>query len=165
MNYEIVELDDLSGSKSTIYSVIIEDEEYTLFDSFVEESSVDYPDEVKLIVNRLYQIGHNFGAREQFFKLGEGKLGDGVCAIYDEEDSKLRQYCIRYGSTLIILGGGGPKPPQIRTWQQDGKLKKEAELMIWISKDIMKRIREGEIYWSKDGTKLLGNLKISDNEE
>jgi hypothetical protein len=165
VNYEIVELDELSGSKSTIYSVIIEDEEFTLFDSFVEGNSVDHPDEVKLIVNRLYQIGHTFGAREQFFKLDEGKPGDGVCAIYDEEDSKLRQYCIRNGSTLIILGGGGHKPPQIRAWQQDEKLKKEAELMIWISKDIMKRMRNGEIYWSKDGSRLLGDLKISDNEE
>jgi len=37
--------------------------------------------------------------------------------------------------------------------------------MIWISKDITKRMLNGEIYWSKDGTRLLGNLKISDNEE
>jgi hypothetical protein len=131
----------------------------------VEENSVDHPDEVKLMVNRLYQIGHTFGAREQFFKLDEGKPGDGVCALYDEDDNILRQYCIRYGSALIILGGGGPKVRQIRTWQQDDKLKKEAELMIWISKDIMKRMRDGEIYWTKDGTRLLGNLKISDNEE
>lgn len=107
MTYEIIELEELSGNLATIYSVIIEDEEYTLFDSFVEENSADYPDEVKFIVNRLYSIGHSTGAREQFFKLNEGKPGDGVCALYDEEDSNLRQY----------------------------------------------------------GTQLLGNLKISDNEE
>jgi len=165
VNYEIVELGGLTGDKTTVYSVIIGDDKLTLFDHFVQENSTDHSTEVKLIVNRIYQIGHTTGARASFFKLDEGKPGDGVCALYDDEESKLRQYCIRYGSVLIILGGGGPKPSNIRSWQQDGKLTKEAERMIWVSKDILKRMNDGEIYWSKDGTRLLGNLKISDNEE
>ena len=68
MNYEIVELDGLTGSKTAIYSVIIEDDEETLFDHFVKENIIGYPGEVKLIVNRIYQIGHVTGAREQVFQ-------------------------------------------------------------------------------------------------
>jgi putative component of toxin-antitoxin plasmid stabilization module len=147
------------------YSVIIENDDCTLFDHFVQENSTDHSTEVKFIVNRIYQIGHSTGARTNFFKQAEGKPGDGVCALYDDENSKLRQYCIRYGSLVIILGGGGPKPTNIRSWQQDSKLKTEAERIICISKDIMKRIKDGDLYWSTDGTRLLGNLKISDNEE
>jgi hypothetical protein len=120
---------------------------------------------VKLIINKIQQIGHTTGARANFFKLDEGKPGDGVCALYDDQDSRLRLYCIRYGSVAIILGGGGPKPPGVRTWQQDGQLKTEAERMIQVSKDIIERIEAGDLKWSADGTALLGNLKISDNEE
>ncbi len=36
--------------------------------------------------------------------------------------SNLRLYCIRLGSAVVILGGGGHKPKTIRTLQDDTKL-------------------------------------------
>jgi putative component of toxin-antitoxin plasmid stabilization module len=165
VNYEIVELDGLSGSKTTIYSVIMEGDEHTLFDHFVLENNADYRAELKLIINRIQEIGHRTGARANFFKLDEGRPGDGVCALYDDLDSHLRLYCIRYGNVAIILGGGGSKPHGTRAWQDDQKLTKEAKRMIQVSKDIMKRLETGDLEWSPDGTQLLGNLKFSENEE
>jgi putative component of toxin-antitoxin plasmid stabilization module len=165
VNYEIVELDDFTGKGATVYSVIMECGEVTLFDEFLQENMAAYREEVKSIIGRLKQIGSTVGARAQYFKQDEGKPGDGVCALYDEPDSKLRLYCIRYGNVAIILGGGGPKSKNIKAWQEDDKLKKEAELIIRLSKDISNRIQAGDLEWSKDGYQLLGNLIISDDDE
>lgn len=158
MNYEIVELEEFTGLKAKVYSVIPEGDTLSLFDHFVGENMGIYRPEVKSIINRLHEIGHRTGAREKFFKTKEGFPGDGVCALYDDKDSKLRLYCIRYGSVAIILGGGGPKPPGIIAWQDDEKLSKEAEAIIQVSKDIMLRLKDGDLYWSSDGSQLSGNL-------
>lgn len=165
MNYEIVELEEFTGSRATVYSVILEGDDLTLFDHFVEENKTDYKAEVKSIANRLEEIGHTTGAREKFFKTKEGSPGDGVCALYDDPDSKLRLYCIRYGNVAIILGGGGPKPPGVVAWQDDEKLTQEAETMIEVSNDIMQRLKDGDLQWSSDGSQLLGNLNFTSNED
>jgi hypothetical protein len=165
VNYELVELQGLSGSRATIYSVIMAGDNITLFDHFVNESLIGHQKEIRFIASRLKEIGNSTGAREQFFKHNEGKPGDGVCALYDDPDSKLRLYCVRYGNTAVILGGGGQKPDNIKAWQDDEKLTLEAETIIQISKDILHRIRSGDLQWSKDGSKLFGNLIISDDDE
>ncbi len=164
MNYEIVEHEEFSGSKATLYTIILEGEDISLFDYFVEENKTEYRQEVKLLINRLQEIGHTTGAREKFFKKDEGLPGDGVCALYDDADSKLRLYCIRYGSVAIILGGGGPKPHGVVAWQDDPKLSKEATTMIQVSKDIMQKLKDDELKWSSDGSQLLGNLTITNDE-
>ena len=160
-----MELEEFSGNRAGVYSIIVGEEDLTLFDHFVNENITKYRTELKEMSNRLVEIGSRLGARENFFKHNEGKPGDGVCALYDVPNSELRLFCIRYGNVAIILGGGGPKPTEVQAWQDDEKLKLEAELIIRISKYIMKRLQTGEIQWSKDGSQLLGNLKFSDNEE
>ena len=163
MNYEIVELAQFSGNKTTVYSVILEGDNKTLFDHFVLENATNHKNEVKFIVNRIKEIGKTTGARLGYFKPDEGKLGDGVCALYDDPDNNLRLYCIRYSSVAIILGGGGIK--DVRAWQENEKLSLEATRMIQVSSDIMQRLKEGDLKWSPDGCRLEGNLTISDDEE
>lgn len=140
-------------------------EDETLFDKFVDEYKVEFKNEVKDIIKTIYQIGHTTGARSSFFKLHEGKPGDFVCALFDVPEKNLRLYCIRFGMLTVIFGSGGEKPEGVRAWQDDEKLSKEANLMIKYSNDILHRIDEGDLYWSKDGTELLGNLKNYDNEQ
>lgn len=164
MNYEIIELEEFSGNKTTIYSVVMAGDDYSLFDYFLQENKDEYNDEIKSIINRLEEINYHKGARDNFFRLAEGKLGDGVCALYDDPESKLRLYCIKYGSVAIILGSGGPKPPEIHAWQEDEKLKYEAETMITISKNITNRLVSGELQWTEDGYKLTGNLIFNDDD-
>lgn len=164
MNYTIVELEQLSGSKTTIYSVMMQGEETTLFDQFIRDNLITNRDEIRFILNRLQEIGHTTGARDIYFKHNEGKPGDGVCALYDEPERDLRLFCIRYGSVAIILGGGGLKGEGIAAWQEDEKLTLEASHMIAISKAIIARIRDKELGWSVDGRQLTGNLNFSDNE-
>ncbi|HRF14991.1 MAG TPA: hypothetical protein PKV02_05085 [Bacteroidia bacterium] len=64
----------------------------------------------------------------------------------------------------VILGGGGEKAEGVRAWQDDEKLSKEANQMIEYAKDILQRMDDGDLYWSKDRTELQGNLKNYDNE-
>lgn len=155
-HYKLVKEKKLSGNKTSIYSVFLLDEEKTMLDRFINENKFSFKSELKDIINRIKIIGHKTGAREQFFKLNEGEPGDGVCALYDHPGKNLRLYCIRYGKTLIILGGGGEKTTQ--TLQEDSKLKEENYFLRQIAKDIRKRMQEDEIEFSEDYTDLLGNL-------
>ena len=100
MNYEIVPLDEFSGTKATIYSPLMEGEEFTLFDYFVEENQNAFRVEVKFILDRLETMGQMYGAREDYFKLHEGRSGDGVSALYDLPGKELRLFCIRYGRDI-----------------------------------------------------------------
>lgn len=103
-------------------------------------------------------MAHHTSAQEHFFKLYEGKLGDGVCALYDEPDAKLRLYCIRYGSAIVIIGGGGPKEKSIREFQQNKKLTNENYLLREISQTITGKMKSGDIRFSDDELEFEGNL-------
>lgn len=65
MNCEIVELENFSGRQATIYSVIMDDDDITLFEHFIKENSIDYRKEIRFIANRLL-VGRN---KSQHFKL------------------------------------------------------------------------------------------------
>jgi hypothetical protein len=164
VNYEIVELMPYSGSEAKVYSIIPRGEEETLFEKFVDEYKVEFRNEVKDIIKTIYQIGHTTGARSSFFKQHEGKYGDFVCALYDVPEKNLRLYCIRFGMVAVILGGGGEKAEGVRAWQDDEKLSKEANLMIDYAEDVLRRLDDGDLYWSKDKTEIQGNLKNYGNE-
>ena len=53
MKFEIVELEEFSGNKASVYSVWVNDESTTLFDQFVEENQRQYPQEIQSIVDRI----------------------------------------------------------------------------------------------------------------
>jgi len=57
------------GRAATIYTVLLSGSEQTVFDNFLEENEEGFKDEIKFIVNRLYEIGHRVGAREGFLSL------------------------------------------------------------------------------------------------
>jgi hypothetical protein len=160
MKFEIVELDEFSGRKASVYSIWIDDNEKTLFDQFILENEGIHDKELGSITDRLELIGHLTGAREQFFKPNEGTLGDGICALYDSPDKKLRLYCIRYGATCIVLGGGGIK--NVRALQDDEKLKTENYLLRFISKKITEAIKNQDLWWSSDGKRLEGKMIFED---
>lgn len=164
MKFKIVQLSQFNGNKAGIYSVFLEDEQKTLFECFLRENINSFKSEIIDINARIKTINRITGARAEFFKLNEGIPGDGICALYDDPDHNLRLYCIRYGNSMIILGGGGPKPKSIRTLQEDPKLKEENYLLKKISALIAERTREGEISFSEDGTELIGDLEFDDSE-
>ena len=163
MKFEIVELENLSGPKATIYSVIVDSAYQTLFDKFLDENESVFYDEIDSIFETLDQISFSHGARRHYFKENEGKLGDLVCALYDTPDSNLRLYCIRFGTTVVLLGGGGYKSKAIRALQEDPKLTHENYLIRKISELIYQKMKEEEIFWVNE-KKLGGNLTIDTDD-
>lgn len=164
MRIRLVKIKQLSGKNASIYSAVYNDDQITLFDKFLNENIITFKSELLSIVIRLKVIGKKTGARETFFKLEEGNLGDGVCALYDNPKKNLRLYCIRYGSSLIIIGGGGYKAKTVRALQDDPKLKKENHLMREISKLIKQKMEEGVISFTDDYYDFEGNLDLKRSE-
>lgn len=167
MKYKLVRISKFSGKEASIYTILKANEQgefqYSLFDAFINENKTLYLSEIKNIFSRLKTIGNETGARESFFKTKEGAPGDGVCALYDSPSKKLRLYCIRYGTELIILGGGGPK--NVRTLQDDKKLEKENYFLRWISSKITECIQNGDLSFSTDFMDFEGDLILKDYED
>ncbi len=154
LTLELVELEDLSGEGATIYTLLVRELNKTLFEIFLDENEEQFATEIDDIYTRIEEIGDWAGARLNWFKTKEGRPGDGVCALYDDPDKALRLYCIRYGKCAIILGGGGPKPKDIRTLQENSKLTYENNIVKAVSREILLRIKNGELKWVDDGYSL-----------
>ncbi|HET8865922.1 MAG TPA: hypothetical protein VFM80_09490 [Gracilimonas sp.] len=157
MKFSLLKIDKISGDKSSFYTVQME-EGTILFDRFINENSKLHEKEIRDILQRIRAMAHRTGAQEHFFKLHEGKPGDGVCALYDEPDANLRLYCIRFGSAIVIIGGGGLKEKIIREFQQNKKLTDENYLLREISAEITDKMKSGEIRFSDDELEFIGNL-------
>lgn len=164
MRYKIVKIPQLSGKKATIYSVIRHGEQESFLEKFVKENKDLFLSETKDILKRLWTIGHLTGARIGFFKHDEGVPGDGVCALFDEEQSNLRLYCIRYGTQIIILGNGGPKPKNIRALQLDDKLRETNYFLRWLSGEITTRIKNREIIYIGEYQDFTGDFEFENDE-
>ncbi len=164
MNLTLVKLERYSGDKASIYTLYDNVEEKTLFETFIEENKSLFLSELKDISNRLIAIGNKTGAREGFFKINEGNPGDGVCALYDNPDSNLRLYCIRYGTALVVLGGGGNKPKNIRALQENPKLMKENYILREVSKTITERLKNKDIWFVNNYKDIEGELDFNTDE-
>ena len=157
MEIELVKLAGFSNDEVSVYTLLNCDTGISLFQSFIQENQHEFPDEVKDIAKRILSF-KEVGARENFFKINEGKPGDGVCALYDDEKSNLRLYCIRYGTVLVVLGSGGHKPKTTRRLQETKKLEDENQIMRNLSAEIEKRRRNGDLSFSKDFLEIDGDL-------
>jgi hypothetical protein len=164
VNIELVKLTDLSGRKASIWTIYLKDENLTLFDRFLTENEADYPAEINHILDSIETIANRTGVIEPFLVKPEGRLGDNIYALYDKPDSNLRLYFIKMSKTLIILGGGGSKPKDIASFQEDEKLKKENYLLRDISKIILERIKDREIFYSKYSNDVEGNFYFNDED-
>ncbi|KPM46587.1 hypothetical protein [Jiulongibacter sediminis] len=165
MKWKLVMLEEYSGNHASVYSVILNEENGTLYENFIEENLTSFKSEIQDIHKRLVTIGTKTGAREGFFKRYEGKPGDGVCALFDKPNSKLRLYCIRIGNDIVILGGGGPKSKKIKALQEDKKLTKENAIIKKVSAQLTELIKQKDIRYSTDGLKLEGQLEFDDEEQ
>ncbi len=156
MQIEIVKI--RSGIETAFFTVRIVGEQHTLFEKFIIENQTKYPNELNDLKNRMHVIASKTGAREQFFKMDEGNPGDGVCALYDLPEKKLRLYCIRYGCVAVILGGGGEKPEGMKALQESEKLTEENYLLRDVSSAITSALKDGLIEWSSDGMEIISHL-------
>ncbi|MCY7420898.1 MAG: hypothetical protein LH478_04050 [Chitinophagaceae bacterium] len=154
---KLVRLTNYSGEGCSIYSIL--EDGVPRFQKFLQEiTGCGFEKELININGRLISIG-KYGATEGFFKPEEWKDDEKICCLSDIPSSKLRIFCIRFESErIIVLGGGGAKPKDIRAWQEDPKLSREAKFIIMISGILRKKIDQGDI--TEHGTRLNGNLNI-----
>lgn len=156
MRIELIELEEFDCRVGHIYSVAIDDSDHTLYDLFLEENDEKYRKELGNIIVKLKTMSGKTGFGDFYFKLNEGKPGDGLCAITDIK-GKLRLYCIRFGNVLLVLGGGGLKTT--RTYQENDKLYSENLKLRLISEAMTKAIKDGTIIIEDDG-RLTGDLAL-----
>ncbi len=153
MDFDIVELMDYTGPKAHIYSLVVNNEGNTLLEQFFEEN-VEYRNEIQTIDELLYQMGHVFGCRRNFFKHNEGALGDGVAVI---RVGQLRLYCLYFDNTAVFFGSGGYKPPEIHAYQEDEALNAKAQQMRLIAVKLNKAIKNKDIVIENDGSLTINN--------
>ncbi|MPM41227.1 hypothetical protein SDC9_87877 [bioreactor metagenome] len=161
MKCRLKKIGNLSGNKASVYSVIINESDDTLLEVFLKENADLHLKELSNILLRVKTMGNKTGIIDDFLKIHEGKFGDGVCALYDVPNSKLRVYCIRYGAQIIIIGGGGIKTKQTRALQDSPKLKEENYLMRRISAAITQNIIDKNIRYSDNGLEFEGDLEFN----
>jgi hypothetical protein len=159
MKFDIKPIPQLSGNRCKIYSIQIHGDNKTLFEQFLEENDTNFSLEVENIVTTLKLMGQKFGAKDQFFRpKKEGKLGDGVEALFDYPNANLRLYAIKYADGLLILGGGGQKSKNIKAFQEDPKLTMENYLLRKIAATLYKAILEKDLRWNKNGDDFEGQF-------
>lgn len=148
-DFKIVEMEDLSGGKAKIYSVILDGEETTLLEQFFEENKSRKRD-MRKILDKIRTMANFTGCKIGFFKEGEGKLGDGMVAL--KGTGLLRLYGIRFHDAVVLFGSGGIKLPKYRTWEDSPELSPKGFQMEEIAAKINKRINNREIQVLPDGT-------------
>ena len=155
MNFDIKEMVDLSGKKAHIYSVILEGEDKTLLEEFFDSNSL-YEDELEEILYKIISLGKDTGCRRQFFKMNEGKPGDGVARLLIPK-GRLRLDCLYFDNTAVFFGSGGYKPETIHAYQEDEVLNSKATQMIEIARRINKAIVDRDITIGEDGSLTINN--------
>ncbi len=100
-------------------------------------------------------MANDTGCCRQFFREGEGRLGDGVVAL---AVGNLRLYGIYFNNTIILLGSGGIK--NVRAYQDDPFLNAKVEQIKYVAAKINKGIREKDITLSEDGGLNFDNFEV-----
>ncbi|MDO4310141.1 MAG: hypothetical protein Q4C43_05385 [Prevotella sp.] len=149
MNFEIIEMKNLTGAKARVYSVILDGEENTLLEQFFNEN-IEYKDDLKKVLYKIHTMAQNTGCRKSYFKEGEGAWADGMIAL--QGTGLLRLYGIYFHDAVILFGSGGYKPPQIAAYEDYQPLNVKAQQMRAIVKEINRMIAEKELKIHEDGT-------------
>lgn len=66
MEFEIIKIKQLSGKKAQIYSVILGQEDQSVFEQFLQNNYSEYPTEIEDIVSKLKIMATKTGAAEHF---------------------------------------------------------------------------------------------------
>ncbi|HRF85362.1 MAG TPA: hypothetical protein PLN34_02220 [Alloprevotella sp.] len=148
MEFELKEIDQLSGPKAHIYSVIPDGEDATLLEQFFEENAA-HKDDLNKIIHKLLTMANDTGCRKTFFKEGEGNWADGVVAL--KGTGLLRLYGIYFNDSVVLFGSGGYKSPETRAYQEDPLLNSKAQKMKDIAKEINRLILNRELIIGTDG--------------
>jgi len=113
------------GRKAKIYSIRYDGEENHEFHKFVTNPDIRNHPDYEALREKIKELHSKRGLLPQYFRPeGENHLHSDISRI-DYGFGYLRLYCIRWNDKLLILGGGGIKPKNIRFWQESPELSSE----------------------------------------
>jgi hypothetical protein len=126
------------------YTIRFDGEEATEFDKFISEfmEKKGFEKDLQIITKWIDNIGQR-GALERYLR-PESKMSDDVSAI-PIEVSKLRLYCLRISDNILILGNGGHKPKNQKTYNTDPHLNNCVETLANLDKQIKARKNQNRI--------------------
>lgn len=104
MKFDIINIEEFSGKKAQIYSIMYEGDDMTLMDHFFEDNEKEHSEDLEDMASKLQVMGNDTGCKAHLFKLNEGAPGDGVVAL---SYNRMRLYCLRFDNTCIFIGSGG----------------------------------------------------------
>lgn len=130
------------GRKAKIYSIQFDGEEEHEFQKFITNPEVIKHPDFQPLRKKLKELYDKRGLLNQFFRPEDDKCLHPEISRIDYGTGKLRLYCIRWSDDLLILGGGGIKPDDIRFWQDDPILADAARKVIDVFDDLKKYLNE-----------------------
>ena len=148
VEFDIVEIEELSGDRAHIYSVLLDGEEQSLLMQFFSEFAESNAKEMDIFRRQLYSMGHVWGCKREFFKLYEGAAGDGVAAL---SIGSFRLYCLYFDCTAVFFGSGGLKPKGVRAYQELPELNEKVEQVKAIAAKINNMIKERDLKITSEG--------------
>ncbi|MBU4446057.1 MAG: hypothetical protein L6422_06910 [Candidatus Marinimicrobia bacterium] len=126
------------GKKAKIYSIQYDGEENHEFHKFITNPVVKNHQDFQALRKKIKELYNKRGLLSQYFRPEDEKcLNPEICRI-DYGQGSLRLFCIRWNDKLLILGGGGVKPDDIRFWQESPGLSVEVRKVA----DAFHRIKE-----------------------
>jgi len=139
------------------YTIRIEGEKNTEFEKFLSTymNNMEFERDLQIITRWMDRIGEK-GALERYFR-PEGKMRDHLSAI-PIEVSKLRLYCLRISDHIVILGNGGFKPGNQRTYNTDKQLNACVEVLTEVDECIKIEVNRKTI--TINGKIISGNLSL-----
>ena len=156
----IIEKLDIPGEKCQILTIHYDCEELSEFDKFLADHEKEYHKKIGDIVTRFSLMKKRNGCPDVYFK-DVSTPYDNICRL--SRTGKLRLYCLRFGNVAIIIGGGGVKEKEKRTYQEVKELNKIVEDLKIIYSKIEEKIKNRELVISDEGIK--GDLKFNIEED
>lgn len=154
---------EIEGDKCQIFSIKFDGEESNEFEKYLLKYETSHKKIINSIVTRLELMKKRNGCLDIFFNLEVSSIYNSLCRL--KETKTLRLYCIRFGNVALILGGGGIKPDDIRTYQEVPELNEEVDRLSYVYEKILDKIKEKEIKITNTGLEGDLYIKIEENDE
>lgn len=132
------------GRKAKIYSIQFDGENKNEFQKFIEDPEVRNHPDFQSLRKKIKEIYDKRGLLQHYFRPEDDKCLHPEISRIDYGTGKLRLYCIRWDDTLLILGGGGVKPDDVRFWQEDPELANAVKKVIDVFDDLNHYLNDPE---------------------
>jgi hypothetical protein len=133
--FDLVLLDQ--GTHGTLYTFHVHGHDEDEYDKFCSYAARAAPNEYEKLELRLDRMLDKRGFRKNFFKTEKYDLPE--CAYHNK--GLLRWYCLRYSSSVLIVGDGGIKPPDARALQEVPRLKDAFERIQHVQQRIQSHLQ------------------------